>query len=159
MTPKFGITRQFQEQASGFPDASSYGVGLDMTLPIFDRNHANRFKPQSAALKSGYSLRSGIVEMRSELEQAVEELRAARQESESETAGLAGTRTIAVKADSLLSKKLSAVSVTRDNISVPVLTVTGSIVARLAPGKDAVETRWDFSAPEIATAYADWLKA
>ncbi len=84
---------------------------------------------------------------------------AARQESEPDTARLVGPRTIAVQADSLLAKKLSTVPVALDNISAPVLTVTGSIVARLAPGKDPVETRWDFSTPEVATAYADWLKA
>ena len=39
------------------------------------------------------------------------------------------------------------------------LKVTGSIVARLPLGDGQAEGRWDFNVAELATAYADWLKA
>ena len=41
------------------------------------------------------------------------------------------------------------------------LKVTGSIVARLPPGKEKelAEGRWDFNSPDLSSAYADWLKA
>ena len=54
----------------------------------------------------------------------------------------------------------------------PRLKVTGSVVSRLPPGKEhspppaqllgepaIAEGRWDFNSPEVASAYADWLKA
>src|SRR5262249_51519272 len=74
---------------------------------------------------------------------------AGRQEGEPETARLVGARTIAVQAESLLAKKLTTAVVALEKISAPIVTVTGSIVARQAPGKDGTETRWDFSTPEV----------
>jgi cobalt-zinc-cadmium efflux system membrane fusion protein len=44
-------------------------------------------------------------------------------------------------------------------VTAPLLTVVGSVMARLNPGKDSPEARWDFPAPELASSYADWLKA
>jgi multidrug resistance efflux pump len=41
------------------------------------------------------------------------------------------------------------------------LKVTGSIVARLPPGKvnELAEGRWDFNTSDLSSAYADWIKA
>ena len=39
--------------------------------------------------------------------------------------------------------------------TTPLLTVTGSIAARLGPGADSPEARWDFVTPELASAYRD----
>ena len=76
-----------------------------------------------------------------------------------EAVRLVGPRLVAVKADTALEKKLAVAVVESERISTPVLKVTGSIVARLPAGKGSSEGRWDFNAPELATAYADWLKA
>src|SRR5262249_12275052 len=71
----------------------------------------------------------------------------------------AGFGLIAIKPGSSLEKKLVIHEAAPQLIDTPLLTVTGSIVARLGPGKDTPEARWDFAAPELATAYSDWLKA
>jgi hypothetical protein len=72
-----------------------------------------------------------------------------------------------------LEQKLKVAEVNRRQTSAPLLKVTGSVVARLAPpslppspsvllpkgGGGFVEGRWDFNTPDLASAYADWLKA
>ena len=72
---------------------------------------------------------------------------------------LIGARLIRVKAGIPLEKKLAVATVAREGTSAPLLKVTGAVVARLPPGKDMAEGRWDFSSPNLATAYADWIKA
>src|SRR5215510_7492532 len=72
---------------------------------------------------------------------------------------LVGPRLIAVQAGSLLEKKLAIVPASREQIATPVLTVTGSVVARLRAGGEPAEDRWQFSSPELLTTYADWQKA
>jgi RND family efflux transporter MFP subunit len=76
-----------------------------------------------------------------------------------EAVKVAGPQLIAVQPNSPLANKLDVRTVTAEHISTPLLTVTGSVVARLAPGKDSPDARWDFSHLELATAYADWLRA
>ncbi len=77
----------------------------------------------------------------------------------SEAVQLTGSRTLVIRPDSLLAKKLKYVRAKFEEVNTPVLTVTGSVVARLGSGKDSAPTRWDFATPDLATAYADWLKA
>ena len=72
---------------------------------------------------------------------------------------LVGPRLIAVQAGSLLEKKLAIVPASREQITTPVLTVTGSVVAHLRAGSEPAEDRWQFSSPELLTTYADWQKA
>lgn len=72
---------------------------------------------------------------------------------------LVGPRLIAVQTGSLLEKKLTIAPASREKIATPVLTVTGSVVARLRAGGVPAEDRWQFSSPELLTAYADWQKA
>lgn len=76
-----------------------------------------------------------------------------------EAVDVAGPGLIAVRTDSPLAAKLDVRTVDPERITAPLLTVTGSIVARLAPGKDTAEARWDFSQVDLATTYADWLRA
>jgi multidrug efflux pump subunit AcrA (membrane-fusion protein) len=38
------------------------------------------------------------------------------------------------------------------------LTVTGSVVARIRPGTESLEFRWQFASADVASTYADWLK-
>src|SRR5439155_25803334 len=77
VTPSFTFTRQFQEKAIGFPDASSYGVTLNMSLPVFDRNQGNVVKAQATQAQTYYNLLTQLVSLRAEIEQAVQEFRAA----------------------------------------------------------------------------------
>ena len=72
-----GYTRQFQRKAIGFPDADSFGFGVEMTLPFFDRNQGNRARAASIAAQQQFELQTGLVELRSEVIQADQELRTA----------------------------------------------------------------------------------
>jgi cobalt-zinc-cadmium efflux system membrane fusion protein len=71
---------------------------------------------------------------------------------------LVSPRLIAVQAGSLLEKKLAVVPASREQLAAPVLTVTGSVVARLRSGNEPAEDRLQFSSPELLTTYADWQK-
>lgn len=70
-----------------------------------------------------------------------------------------GPRRIAVAPGSPLAVKLDIRTAAPERIAAPRLTVTGSIVARLGRGADKREARWNFSQPELAATYADWLRA
>ncbi|BBL69456.1 cytochrome c [Methylogaea oryzae] len=71
VTPRVGYTRQFQEKAVGFPDASSWGVGVDMSVPLFDRNQGNIAKARSIQTQSELNLNAQLVALRAEIDQAV----------------------------------------------------------------------------------------
>lgn len=70
-----------------------------------------------------------------------------------------GHRLIRITPGSALDRKLTRARVHTEKTTAPLLTVTGTVVARLAAGADHAEARWDFNVSELATAYADWLKA
>jgi cobalt-zinc-cadmium efflux system outer membrane protein len=77
VTPAVGYTRQFQQKAIGFPDADSYLLSLTTSLPFFDRNQGNRAKARSVLTQNTFNLQTGVVDLRAEIEQAVQELRTA----------------------------------------------------------------------------------
>lgn len=77
VTPQIGYTRQFQRKAIGFPDADSWGVGIETSLPLFDRNQGNRFRAASVAIQQQYELQAGLVELRAEVVQVDQDLRTA----------------------------------------------------------------------------------
>ncbi|MCI0462810.1 MAG: TolC family protein [Gemmataceae bacterium] len=79
VTPWVGYTRQFQRKAIGFPDADSYDLGVDMKLPLFDRNQGGIARAQSLRAQAGRNYEAQLVQLRAEVEQAVEELRAAHE--------------------------------------------------------------------------------
>jgi membrane fusion protein, heavy metal efflux system len=66
---------------------------------------------------------------------------------------------ILIPAGSPLEQKVDVVDVLPDEVSFPVLRVTGSIVVRLIDGAKAPEDRWQFSTEELSSTYAEWLKA
>ncbi|HMP15982.1 MAG TPA: TolC family protein, partial [Gemmatales bacterium] len=70
ISPQVGYTRQFQRKAIGFPDANSFGFGVEMTLPIFDRNQGNRLRAASVTVQQEYELQAGLIELRAEVIQA-----------------------------------------------------------------------------------------
>jgi cobalt-zinc-cadmium efflux system outer membrane protein len=82
VTGKLGYARQYQERAVGAPDANSYGFGVDVTLPFFDRNQGNRLKASSNLVQSQYDYQAGLVDLRSEIEQVLSELRTAQATAE-----------------------------------------------------------------------------
>ena len=79
VTPKVGYTRQFQQQAIGFPDANSWGVGVDVIVPLFDRNQGNITKAKSVQIQTQHNLRAQLVDLRSEIDQAVKTFSSAYQ--------------------------------------------------------------------------------
>ncbi len=76
---------------------------------------------------------------------------------------LIGPCLVRVTPDTPLEKKLVVALAASQSVSAPIVKVTGAIVARLPsgndPAKDSTEGRWDFNSPDLAGAYADWLKA
>lgn len=79
--------------------------------------------------------------------------------SHHEPVQVAGRNSISVAADAPLRRQLSIVEIQRTKIKFPILSVSGSIVARIVPGSDAIEDRWQFSNADLSTTYAEWLKA
>jgi cobalt-zinc-cadmium efflux system outer membrane protein len=77
VTPHLGYTRQFQEKAIGFPDVNDWGVEVELTVPLFDRNQGNIAKAQSVQRQTSLNLRAQLVDLRAEVEQAVKEYQAA----------------------------------------------------------------------------------
>lgn len=73
--------------------------------------------------------------------------------------GLSPEGDILIPAGSPLEEKMDIVPVQPDEVSFPVLRVTGSVVARLVDGTKAPEDRWQFSTAELSSTYADWLKS
>lgn len=70
-----------------------------------------------------------------------------------------GSRRIAVNDTTPLARNLQRETVTAQRVSFPLLTVTGSVVARIRPGDGPIEERWQFFSAELSTTYAEWLKA
>lgn len=66
---------------------------------------------------------------------------------------------IIVAADSLLNKRLTIADVRAERVTRPLVTVTGSVVARVRAGEEQNENRWQFSSSDLATAYSSWLLA
>ncbi len=67
-------TRQFQP---GVPDASSLTSIVNFSVPLFDRNQGNIAKAQSVQRQTSLNLRAQLVDLRSEVERAVQAYRAA----------------------------------------------------------------------------------
>lgn len=80
--PLVGYTRQFQRRAIGQPDADSWGAGLEMTLPINDRNQGNRLAANARWRQSQQEMRLGLIELRAEIIEVVQELRTAQENAE-----------------------------------------------------------------------------
>lgn len=75
--PMFGYTRQFQHEM-GFPDADSWNIAVQMTVPVFDRNQGNIAKAKSLQTQAELSLDAQNIALRAEIEQAAKSYQAAR---------------------------------------------------------------------------------
>jgi len=65
---------------------------------------------------------------------------------------------IRVTPDSPLQKHLSSERLETQLVRFPAITVSGSILARIQPGTEPFEDRWQFSNADLATSYSDWLR-
>jgi membrane fusion protein, heavy metal efflux system len=83
----------------------------------------------------------------------------ARAEGAADLVKVLGPGLISVAPGSPLESKLAVGAVKAETVTLPRLTVTGSVAARLSAGADDPEARWDFSQPDLASAWADWLRA
>jgi outer membrane protein, heavy metal efflux system len=70
VAPRVGYTRQFQSKSIGFPDVNAFGVGVDLSLPVFDRNQGNIAKAHSALAQARSERRTQLVDVRAEVEEA-----------------------------------------------------------------------------------------
>ena len=80
--PHVGMGYQFQE-AIGTTDINTWGIGIETTVPLFNRNQGNRAKAASIVSQSNYELQTGMLELRSEVTQAVQSLMTAKQNAAS----------------------------------------------------------------------------
>ena len=71
VAPTIGYSRQFQQQAIGFPDANSWMAGVNVSVPIFDRNQGNIAKAKSVKNQTRFNLQAQLVDLRAEIDQAV----------------------------------------------------------------------------------------
>ncbi|NMB76365.1 MAG: TolC family protein [Myxococcales bacterium] len=72
------VTHQFQ-QPIGAPDVTAFGVAFEMTLPFFDRNQGNRARAIAAASQAELELAAALLELRAEVQLAVQALATAEQ--------------------------------------------------------------------------------
>ena len=80
--PHVGMGYQFQE-AIGTTDINTWGIGIETTVPLFNRNQGNRAKAASIVSQSNYELQTGLLELRAEVTQAVQSLITAKQNAAS----------------------------------------------------------------------------
>ena len=66
---------------------------------------------------------------------------------------------ITIDPESALHKHLTTLRLERESVRIPVVGVSGSVLARIRSGNGALEDRWQFSNTELASSYTDWLKA
>jgi cobalt-zinc-cadmium efflux system outer membrane protein len=79
VTPQLGYTHQFQQKAIGFPDADSWMMSVNLALPFFDRNQGNIAKAKSIRAQSSFNLDAGLIDLRAEIVEVVQEFRTAYQ--------------------------------------------------------------------------------
>jgi cobalt-zinc-cadmium efflux system outer membrane protein len=82
VTTDWGIGHQFQ-QSIGAPDVTTWGTSLGVAIPLFNRNQGNRAKAASVVRQCNHELQLGLIELRAEIERAVQALRTAQQDAAS----------------------------------------------------------------------------
>lgn len=70
-----------------------------------------------------------------------------------------GPGLISVAPGSAVEKQFELVTVEQQQVTFPLLTVSGSIIARIRSGSTSIEDRWQFDRPELSEVYADWVRA
>ncbi|WP_410965136.1 hypothetical protein, partial [Salmonella sp. SAL04286] len=70
-----------------------------------------------------------------------------------------GQKELRIEPGSSLEQKLVSKTVRRERTNFAILEVTGSVVASLSKGGTPSEGRWQFSSPELLTAYVELQKS
>ncbi|MCO5172332.1 MAG: efflux RND transporter periplasmic adaptor subunit [Planctomycetes bacterium] len=85
---------------------------------------------------------------------------AARQAAPAEEAvTVLGPGRLALRPDTPLARRLTVTPAAVEEVSRPLLTVTGTVLARVYAGEGDSTERWAFSSPDLADAYTDWVQA
>ncbi len=66
---------------------------------------------------------------------------------------------ISISQETPLQEELSTVVVKSEQTKLPLVSVSGTILAQVRQGSGSFEERWQFSTSELSTLYADWLRA
>ncbi len=66
-----GFSYQDQQKAIGYPGAFSWSLGMSMEIPTFDRNQGHILKAQALTREAELRLEAALVQLQSELEQAL----------------------------------------------------------------------------------------
>jgi len=66
---------------------------------------------------------------------------------------------IRIEKGSAIDSKLEVVKVQKASITAPLLTVPGTILASLRPGKPTEGNFWQFDSPEVLNNYTEWQKS
>ncbi|MCL2623323.1 MAG: TolC family protein [Planctomycetaceae bacterium] len=74
-----GFSHQYQQPY--MDDYSGWGVGLSVSVPLFDRNQGNRAKARSALTQNTLKLQTGIVDLRAEIVEADRNFRMAHRQT------------------------------------------------------------------------------
>lgn len=69
-----------------------------------------------------------------------------------------GPRTIRVQSDGPLARKLETIHVEASDVTVPLIRVTGTVLASRRPGRGEPDF-WQFDTTDLLTTYSDWEKA
>jgi hypothetical protein len=77
----------------------------------------------------------------------------------SAVAEVVGKGLVTIATGSALERKLEVRSVKSERVALAVMTVTGSVAARFVTGTASPIDRWQFSSPDVSSAYADWRRA
>ena len=72
-----GVGREYSTLIDEEKNYNSWGIGLTVTMPLFDRNQGNRMAARSALTQSNRQYQAGIVDLRTEIIEADKELRTA----------------------------------------------------------------------------------
>ncbi len=83
LTSRVAYSRQYQESL-GFPDATSYGIGLGLALPLFDRNQGGVSRAASGQAQAQLALHAALVALHGEVQQAAGEYAVTREAALSE---------------------------------------------------------------------------
>ncbi|MGA2032732.1 MAG: TolC family protein, partial [Thermoguttaceae bacterium] len=77
VAPSAGSQYQYQTEI-GSPNAAEYTATVNVTIPLFDRNQGNINKAESVLAQTYFNLQAQMIQVRAEIEQAVAEFQAAR---------------------------------------------------------------------------------
>lgn len=76
ISPAIGYSHQYQERI-GDPDYDGWGIGVGLSVPLFDRNQGNRAKAHASHTRAQYELQAGLIDLQNEIRESEQNLRSA----------------------------------------------------------------------------------